>query len=115
MRADLIFIKDKAAEIIDDINSLDNIKKIGISQFIETSYNIQKNAEKLCLSARLLPLKSGFSKAKQEIEKTMIKETGICVGLLNQKWIKITLPALLPKKETGGVAYIRDSLTVALN
>ena len=75
MRTDLIFIKDKAAEIIDDINSLDNIKKIGISQFIETSYNIQKNAEKLCLSARLLPLKSGFSKAKQEIEKTMIKET----------------------------------------
>lgn len=115
MRTDLIFIKDKAAEIIDDINSLDNIKKIGISQFIETSYNIQKNAEKLCLSARLLPLKSGFSKAKQEIEKTMIKETGICVGLLNQKWIKITLPALLPKKETGGVEYIRDSLNVALN
>ena len=26
MRTDLIFIKDKAAEIIDDINSLDNIK-----------------------------------------------------------------------------------------
>ena len=36
MRTDLIFIKNKAAEIIDDINSLDNIKKIGISQFIET-------------------------------------------------------------------------------
>lgn len=45
----------------------------------------------------------------------MIKETGICVGMLNQKWIKITLPALLPKKETGGVEYIRDSLNVALN
>ena len=75
MRTDLIFIKDKAAEIIDDINSLDNIKKIGISQFIETSYNIQKNAEKLCLSARLLPLKSGFSKAKQDRKSTILNSS----------------------------------------
>ena len=111
---DINFMEKKANAILKSIDAIKKSISKSSGEFLSTTLALQTNAEKLCLKARLLPLRSGNPQAMNRVRVNMAEQTGISITPMNNKWIKIYMPALLPKKESGGVEYIRDSLNTAL-
>ena len=112
---DINLIEKKATAVIKSTESLKKSVNISNDEFLKTALSIQVNAEKLCLKARLLPLRSGHPMAMEMVKDNISSAVNISIYPVFRNWMKITIPALLPKKETGGVEYIRDSLNEALN
>ena len=109
---DIRRIADDCDKIKRDAETLESEKDF--IRFVEGTFKIQSKAERLCQKARLIPIKSGYPRAKQRVVNLANDLLHISVTENESGWIKISIPALLPKKEKGGVEYIRDSVSFGL-
>lgn len=80
----------------------------------QAAFEFAYQAEKLTLLARGLPAWTGRKAAGQKMERQIRKIIPIQVGYTAEGWFGIDLPGLLPKKERGGVDYLRQNLYLVL-
>lgn len=73
-----------------------------------------RHAEALALSYRAIPTYTGLPYAKKEVERIMAEEVPFEIGYTDEGWFCVRFPRMLPKKEKGGVEYIRGQLYPAL-
>lgn len=78
------------------------------------AFDLAHQTERLVQIARSLPALTGSPAAREEMEAAIMKAMPIVVGLTREGWFGIDIPALLPKKERGNAAYIREGLYLAL-
>jgi len=81
---------------------------------LNQAFRFAFEAEKLTLQARALPAYSGHPKAKERTEALIEKAVPVDIRFTEEKWLAVRFPALLPKKERGGVDYIRGFLWPAM-
>lgn len=86
-----------------------------IQEAYRNAFDLAHQAERLVLIARSLPALTGSPSARAEMDAAIVEAMPIVVGLTHEGWFGIDMPALLPKKERGGVDYIRHSLYLALD
>ena len=70
--------------------------------------------ERIAALARELPVSMGIQNAKEEVNEVVGRELKIIVEQTREGWLKVKLPFILPKKEKGSTAYLRDVLYCAL-
>ena len=70
--------------------------------------------ERIARLARELPVSVGIQNAKEEVNEVVGRELKIIVEQTREGWLKVKLPFILPKKEKGSSAYLRDVLYCAL-
>ena len=73
-----------------------------------------RHAEALALCYRAIPTYTGLPYAKKEVERIMSEEVPVEIGFTGEGWFCVRFPRMLPKKEKGGVEYIRGILYPAL-
>ena len=79
------------------------------------SYSMEAAAEKLTNIARLIPVATGNKSAFNKVADSISQITEISISYTEEGWFKISIPALLPRKEKGNASYIRASVQAALN
>ena len=79
-----------------------------------SAVELEKQAEKLVLTARLLPVYTGNPRAETDVRQTISELVPIEIGFTEEGWFQLRIPALLPKKESGNANYIRSSLYPAM-
>ena len=72
------------------------------------------HAEALALCYRLIPTYVGPPNARREVERIMAEEVPVEIGYTDEGWFCVRFPRMLPKKEKGGIEYIRGQLYPAL-
>ena len=70
--------------------------------------------ERIARLARELPASMGIQNAKEEVNEVVGRTLKIIVEQTREGWLKVKLPFILPKKEKGSSAYLRDVLYCAL-
>lgn len=80
----------------------------------DSSLRAHESAEELVLITRNLPVLTGRFEAEADVKKTMQKIIPIEIGFTKEGWFSVRLFALLPRKEHGGVRYLRESLYPAM-
>ncbi len=78
------------------------------------AFTFEAILEKTVLLARVLPAYTGHPDAAKLTEQIMENTIPVEMGFTGQGWFCLRLPALLPKKEGGSAAYIRDFLYPAM-
>lgn len=78
------------------------------------SLQVHESAEELALITRNLPVLTGRFEAKEDVKKTIKMTVPIEIGYTKEGWFSVRLFALLPRKEHGGVNYLRSSLYPAM-
>ncbi len=78
------------------------------------AFTFEAVLEKTVLLARVLPAYTGHPKAAELTEQLMENSIPVEMGFTEQGWFCLRIPALLPKKEGGSPAYIRDFLYPAM-
>ena len=73
-----------------------------------------RHAEALALCYRAIPTYTGLPYAKKEVQRIMSEEVPFEIGYTDEGWFCVRFPRMLPKKEKGGVEYIRGQLYPAL-
>ena len=73
-----------------------------------------RHAEALALCYRAIPVYTGLPYAKKEVHRIMSEEVPFEIGYTDEGWFCVRFPRMLPKKEKGGVEYIRGQLYPAL-
>lgn len=86
-----------------------------ISKAYAESYSMEAIAEKLTNIARVTPIATGNKAAHSKVADNIIEITDIDVCYTDEGWFRISIPALLPRKEKGSASYIRASVQTALN
>jgi len=81
---------------------------------LEQAFQFAFEAEKLTLLARALPAFTGHPMAKEMMEEQLEKTIPVSMGFTPEGWFAMRFPALLPKKERGGVNYVRGFLWPAM-
>lgn len=89
-------------------------KKGHVGAAFEAAFDFAEECEKLTLLARVLPAYTGNPNAAQLTDSMRDTHMRIDIEITGQGWFKLTLPALLPKKERGSADYIRSSLYAAM-
>ncbi len=70
--------------------------------------------EKTVLLSRSLPAYTGNRLATEDVRHIMKETIPVELGYTEQGWFCLRIPALLPKKESGGTDYIRQFLYPAM-
>lgn len=73
-----------------------------------------RHAEALALCYRAIPTYTGLPYAKKEVQRIMSEEVPFEIGFTDEGWFCVRFPRMLPKKEKGGIEYIRGQLYPAL-
>lgn len=92
--------------------SLNDQKKTEAAYY--KSLQAYESAEELALIMRDLPVLTGRFEADEDVKKKMKKTIPIEIGYTKEGWFSVKLFALLPRKEHGGVSYLRSSLYLAM-
>jgi hypothetical protein len=64
--------------------------------------------------ARVLPAYTGHPRAKERMDAQVAESIPITIDLAPEGWLKMVIPALLPRKEHGNQDYIRENLYLAM-
>ncbi len=86
----------------------------GVAAAYTAAFAYAAEAEQLLLQARLLPAYTGRGSYHTDRNRHLVAHVPIDVGVTEEGWFRVMIPALLPKKEKGSPDYIRDSLYAAL-
>lgn len=78
------------------------------------AFTFEAVLEKTVLLARVLPAYTGHPEAAALTELLLEKSIPVEMGFTAQGWFCLRIPALLPKKEGGSAAYVRDFLYPAM-
>ena len=78
------------------------------------AFTFEAVLEKTVLLARVLPAYTGHPQAAVLTEQLLEKSIPVEMGFTAQGWFCLRIPALLPKKEGGSAAYVRDFLYPAM-
>lgn len=76
----------------------------------ELAYENYRNAEALALCYRMIPTYIGPPTAYKEVERIMAEEVPIEIGFTDEGWFSVRFPRMLPKKEKGGIDYVRGQI-----
>ena len=95
-----VYVADKLLK--DAQKSLDKIKSFidnnNREEAINESFKYEIISEKIVNNARIIPIISGRTNAKNQILDIIIEENKVEVGYMDNGWFKIKIPSLLPKK-----------------
>lgn len=80
----------------------------------EQAIRLEETSERLTLLARALPAYTGCPQANMEVENVIRLCIPVEIGFTEQGWFSMRIPALLPKKESGSVEYIRSIVYLAM-
>jgi hypothetical protein len=80
----------------------------------DKAFDFAYEAEQLTLLAREIPAYTGHPKARERMDAQVARVIPISIKLTPEGWLKIVIPALLPRKERGNQDYIRDNLYPAM-
>jgi len=86
-----------------------------IPSLTSRAFDFADAAERLALVARELPAYTGDPQAHRLMNEKILEIIPIRIGFTKENWFFVSIPALLPKKEKGSSAYIRDSLSPAMS
>ena len=75
---------------------------------------LEDTSERCMLLTRLLPTNTGNPKALDEVTKITQAVFPVDMGFTIEGWFCLRIPALLPRKERGSTAYLRDRLYPAM-
>ncbi len=75
---------------------------------------LENLAESLTLLTRQLPCFTGRPKAKFDVNNIIKSNVKVEIEYMPSGWFHLKMPTLLPKKDKGTTAYIRDFLYPAL-
>lgn len=78
------------------------------------TFTFETVLEKTVLLARVLPAYTGHPNAAMLTEQLLEKSIPVEMGFTAQDWFCLRISALLPKKEGGSAAYVRDFLYPAM-
>ena len=92
----------------------DRFFNCGIAEANMMAFENYRHAEALTLCYRMIPTYTGLPYAKKEVERIMAEEVPFEIGFTDEGWFSVRFPRMLPKKEKGGVEYIRGQLYPAL-
>lgn len=92
--------------------SLNDSEKVEAAYY--KSLQVHESAEELALITRNLPVLTGRFEAETDVKKTIKKTVPIEIGYTKEGWFSVRLFSLLPRKEHGGVNYLRSSLYPAM-
>jgi len=76
----------------------------------EQAFDFAYEAEKLTLLARVIPAYTGHPRARERMDAHIEKSIPISIELTPQGWLRMVIPALLPRKERGNQDYIQENL-----
>ena len=82
--------------------------------FYNESFKFQAQSEQLVKLARGIPVMTGIPHALEEVQDVILEESGVGIQVDNKGWVKIDVPSLLPKKESGDASYIRATVETAM-
>ena len=119
MKVPFLMILDKIdvgiKRMRDDSNSVRTLYEVGnMDAAYERAFKLEEKAEKTVLLTRVLPAYSGRMLADVEINNIIANSISVEIGFTSEGWFVVRIPALLPKKETGSVDYIRSFLYPAM-
>lgn len=80
----------------------------------QLAFDNYRYAERLALCYRMIPIYTGLPYARKEVERIMSEEVPVEIGFTDEGWFSLRFPRMLPKKEKGGIDYIRGILYPAL-
>ena len=80
----------------------------------EQAFDFAYEAKKLTLLARVIPAYTGHPRAKERMDAQIEKAIPISIELTPEGWLKMVIPALLPRKERGNQDYIQENLYPAM-
>lgn len=80
----------------------------------EQAFKLEEKAEKTVLLTRVLPAYSGRRSADVETNNLIANSISVEIGFTSEGWFVVRIPALLPKKDSGSVDYIRSFLYPAM-
>lgn len=71
---------------------------------------LEELSERLVLLTRTLPAYFGSPHASLDVENIIKSEVPVNIEFTPEGWFELTIPCILPRKEHGGVDYIRGFL-----
>ena len=80
----------------------------------DQAFDFAYEAEQLTLLARVMPAYTGHPRFKERMEAQVADAIPITVELTPEGWLKVVIPALLPRKERGNTNYIFQNLYPAM-
>jgi hypothetical protein len=86
-----------------------------ISEAYKKSFTFEADAEKFTNLARLLPIATGDRTALSQVSDIITSTLETTIEYTGRDWFKMSIPALIPRKEKGNASYIRASVQTALN
>ena len=80
----------------------------------EETHRLAAKAEKFAVLIRELARGTGNPNAKEIVEAIIEENVPVTAEFTQEGWFKLCFPAMLPRKEGGGVEYIRGILHPAM-
>lgn len=77
-------------------------------------FKLQIESERLTQRARVMPYLLPTKNNIEKVKDTIILETDAFCRYTPEGWLELTIPGLLPKKQSGSGGYIRSIALVAL-
>ena len=95
---------------------LEMMKKAGVEPetLNEAMLQAESEGEKLTLLLRSMPTYTPMIHAVDQIDEVIKEVFEIKAEFTEEGWFKLTIPYLLPKKESGGLEYLRRPIYLAL-
>ena len=91
-----------------------HLKRKDLECAYAAAFEAAAHSEKLTVICRQMPAFSGHPRANTMIDDAILKNFPVEIGFTSEGWFCVRLPALLPKKNRGSVAYISDPLYPAM-
>ena len=80
----------------------------------ELAFENYRNAETMTLCYRMIPTYISGPSALKKVEGIMAEVVPFEIGFTDEGWFSVRFPRMLPKKEKGGIEYIRGQIYPAL-
>lgn len=109
-------VKKSYGKLGKKIDHLERMKSAGIDLEIleEIMLDAEAEGERLSLLLRSLPTYTPMIGATDEVDQVLKEIWPIQCEYTVEGWFKLTIPYLLPKKESGGTEYLRRPLYLIL-
>lgn len=105
---------DKSLSLIEGLLFKENEKLVLRNHVLQEVFNYERIAERVCNNARMLPIATGISGARKDVEETILEGCNVEVGFTEKGWFIASIPSLLPRKEKGDASWIRATYQIGM-
>ncbi len=78
------------------------------------AFRLEDLLEKTVLLSRTLPTYTGNKHAVQDVRNILEEVIPVEIGFTEEGWFSLRMPAILPRKESGGTDYLKQFLYPAM-